>query len=625
MLTCSLFFLFNGVIAGAQAELRVVDASSSTAFEWDQVPNADRYLVQVGTTPGARDVARRGSTGNSAVVQQLPVDGSTLYATLRARVNGRWTVDSTLEFDASNSPMIQRPFINSGSPALNGSIARFSWSNVSESPVTNVVLMAGTANKKAAYSRRRAVEGDNFVTLDKLPLDGSTIFVTLMWRDSQGRLRIEQPVEYKASQEPLLRLPAEGSTLTGSSAKLLLGKLDGNVAGANIRWRVKAGTTNSPVAYKIWNPTGYASAIISGLPTDGSNIAITPQYFDGRRWIHAKTIQYTAASAPSDYLWGDCSTPEFGRKLPRSTMFGDYDNKTYRLLSDSCASDRDYAVEPAFGINLKGGTPTEHVKGLFVWLAADSGAGKVTVLTSDNESTTRAAKPALRVIHSSNGNSTPVYIPLSSKTAATDGHPDNIYQKISAYLEFDSLDQAKPVKISEIRLARAGDNIEDLRKTGLAENSQSTSIYTDSHNGGFNSHFAAMTGDARASVTAEIASQYSPNFDDYQAWTYTPNVETCGLYRWIDATGEIDAGIQIDNDSEFSQKHGTTVWVNWDLATNAQVIAAINQSVEAGRNYPLASYLCSTDTQVDQSMDWTGKASAALQGSSKGPTVNFNW
>jgi hypothetical protein len=60
-------------------------------FTWTPVPAADAYILQIGTTPGAEDVFRRGNLTAPLfrVPRGLPA-GVPLYARVRARVGGIW-------------------------------------------------------------------------------------------------------------------------------------------------------------------------------------------------------------------------------------------------------------------------------------------------------------------------------------------------------------------------------------------------------------------------------------------------------------------------------------------------------------------------------------------------------
>lgn len=632
---CSLPFVFDGLLTGAVADLRVSDVASSVVFEWDPVSGADRYLVDIGSTPGSKDIARRSSkAGASLVVQQLPADGSTLHATLRARVNGQWSQDSSLVFEALSSPLISvmTGWSNPETPlSLHGSVARFSWRLPAGGTASRAVVMAGTADDQDAYARRGAVVEDQAVTFGGLPLDGSPVMVALNWLDSQGRWRREKPVEYQASTEPFFSVHSDSSQLKGSSTKIDLSKIVGLVKKwEGMRLLLRMGSAESSAAYGVWNPLrGDESSVYTflsaGLPTDGSTVVATPQLFDGRRWTFYEPIELTAADPSNSYLWGDCSSAESGSRLPRSAMTGDLDGKLYQLLSDGCASDRDYVVEPDFGLTLRGGTPTEHVKGVYVWLAPDSGPGKVTVLTEYTEQTTRASKRALRVIHPGGDIAAPVYVSLASDGDAVEGFPESYYTSRPKYLHFSSLDNERPIKVAEVRLAQGGEDVSGLRKTGLTD---SIRDYVSHHNGGFSSHFAAMNGDNRARVTAEIDNLFGPSYSSYIGF-YAGNRETCGLYRWVDATGVTDQGIEIDGDSlgPYSRVraiHGTTVWINWDLVSNEEIVAALNESIESGMN--LSNWNCTPNSpEISPGIDWMAKAEAALAGTYDGPTVAFDW
>jgi hypothetical protein len=73
-------------------------------FTWTAVPAADAYILQIGTSPGAGDVMRRGNLTSPAhrVREALPA-GIPLYARVRARVGGIWRDGPDVSFTAAPS------------------------------------------------------------------------------------------------------------------------------------------------------------------------------------------------------------------------------------------------------------------------------------------------------------------------------------------------------------------------------------------------------------------------------------------------------------------------------------------------------------------------------------------
>jgi hypothetical protein len=75
---------------------------TSRAFEWTSVPNADAYILHVGTAPNTWDVVAAGLlTNTSYVVTRTLPTGATLYARVGARVGGVWRWSANVPFTAA--------------------------------------------------------------------------------------------------------------------------------------------------------------------------------------------------------------------------------------------------------------------------------------------------------------------------------------------------------------------------------------------------------------------------------------------------------------------------------------------------------------------------------------------
>lgn len=451
----------------AQAELRLQDesVSSSIAFEWDEVQGADRYVLCLGSSAGTRDLGARGARDTRKVLNQLPTDGRDIHATLRARVDGRWRVDSELKFTASDSPLIYSPSNieygrDSSIVQFRGAAARFAWTSPRDEAAANYLLMAGTLEDPDAYGRRRAVGDDLFVSLSDLPVDGSPVWLTLLWRDHLNQRRKEAAVEFQASESDSISYPIADTRLPGSMVVF------------DLRWpegvkksRIRVGTVESPNAYGVWS--GYHGRVVTALPTDGSDVIARHDVFDGRRWVNASQQRYLAGLRP-DYLWGDCSEASLGRRLgrraevrfrpgeevaiSRATVLGvgktGFDPKLYRILSDGCASDTAYVTLDSINVYMDSSE-----KGLMLWLAPSSGAASVEYYNTIDSS---GPLHTLAAIHPADGIDRPVFIPLLYAQDFNDG--------LFHGLSIRSLDKNKPVKISEIRSVALDTPVEAYRK-----------------------------------------------------------------------------------------------------------------------------------------------------------------
>jgi len=587
-----LFWLGIGVTPHVQADIRVSESapSSSVAFEWDSVVDADRYILWLGNSPGTRDIDARSAAGTQLVAHGLPTDGSTIHATLRARVSGTWHVIESKRFDELSQPLLESP------ENLVGGAAIFSWRDTPAAS-TRVLLMAGTAVDPDAYDLRYANYGDDFVSLDGLPVDGSDLHVTLWWREAaSGLWRKERSEVFASASSSAIVSPTVGSTLLGSATNFKMEYIPGSSSS-----RVRIGTSSQPNLYGIWSLIG-TSAPVAKLPLDSSEIVVRYEYYDQRRWVPVSTASYQAA-LPSYTLWGDCTPTDglgqrsWARMRDEHTSF-DWGTTSYsvvesevpkldRILRDNCASDTEYViVDYLLGVPLR-----QTAKGVYIWLSPGSGAA---TLSWRPWTPVMFFPPELRALPEAGSIATPVHVPIPSHAGR---------------LSIKPLDVNKPVKIAEIRISADTDDITALRKGRWSDE-----IAGD---------FTALNGDPRARVTAEIAREFSPDrSNDIQL--FTAGFNTCGFFNWVDATWEIDQPVII-SEEEFPLP--PTVWVNWDLASNEDIWEAINASIVYGETYfPRFPYSTEDCTRADGSLiyqDWKSKTEAALDGTYSGPEVRY--
>jgi hypothetical protein len=77
--------------------------SSRVEFRWDEGSNVSEFMLYVGSTPGGIDFSRSNlGTKTSAVVDNLPGNGQTLYARLYSRVGDRWIYNDAVYRAADN-------------------------------------------------------------------------------------------------------------------------------------------------------------------------------------------------------------------------------------------------------------------------------------------------------------------------------------------------------------------------------------------------------------------------------------------------------------------------------------------------------------------------------------------
>lgn len=152
---------------------------STVTFQWSAGSGASAYWLDVGSVAGGNQYYQSGNLGNvlSTTVSGLPTDGSTVYVTLYSSVSGQWVANSYTftAFNASSGlAQMQTPIPGS---TLSGSSATFTWS--AGSGATAYWLDIGNVAGGNQYFQSGNLGTVTSVTVNSLPANGSTIYVTL--------------------------------------------------------------------------------------------------------------------------------------------------------------------------------------------------------------------------------------------------------------------------------------------------------------------------------------------------------------------------------------------------------------------------------------------------------------
>ena len=162
-------------------------SGSAQTFTWSaNGTKVDRWWLYVGTSVGARDIANSGDLDLNAEydVIGLPVDGSTVHARLWYYDATRWYyIDSTYKAASLDvvitAPVMVSPASNS---ELTGAKVNFEWLD-NNTPVNYWWLYLGSEQGgKDLYDSGRSIRAQTSVTLDQLPVDGSSIYARLWFR-----------------------------------------------------------------------------------------------------------------------------------------------------------------------------------------------------------------------------------------------------------------------------------------------------------------------------------------------------------------------------------------------------------------------------------------------------------
>lgn len=273
-------------------------AGSSQTFTWSPEGVAvERWRLEVGTVPDGRDiyVQNHGATVTSAVVNNLPTDGSTVYVNLKWRAGGTISTASYTYTASGGGPA--PPAITSPAPGstLPSGDVSFAWAD-NGTAVDDWQLLVGTsAGAGDLYDSGVLAASTTSAVVSGLPEDGSTVHVTLRW-NSAG-VPDEANYTYTASSGPggggpMIVSPADGSVLAGSSQAFTWTADGENVS----RWRLEVGTTpGGRDIYARNHASTVTTVTVTGLPTNGSTVYVTLKWrIDGV--ISSASYVYTAAS-----------------------------------------------------------------------------------------------------------------------------------------------------------------------------------------------------------------------------------------------------------------------------------------------------------------------------------------
>ena len=152
---------------------------STVTFDWTAGAGATAYWLDLGSTPGGNQYYQSGNLGNvlTTTVTGLPTDGSTVYATLYSLVGGNWLANAytyTAFTAGSGLGVMQTPTPGS---TLSGNSATFTWS--AGSGATAYWLDIGNVVGGNQYYQSGNLGNVLTTTVNSLPADGSTIYVTL--------------------------------------------------------------------------------------------------------------------------------------------------------------------------------------------------------------------------------------------------------------------------------------------------------------------------------------------------------------------------------------------------------------------------------------------------------------
>ncbi len=268
-------------------------SGTSVTFTWSAGAGATGYWIDAGSTPGGNQYFQSGNIGNvlTKTVTNLPSDGSTVYVTLYTLVGGNWLNNqyTYIAYNVSGSQgVITTPTPGS---TFTGSTETFNWTAGAGSSA--YWLDIGSAPGGNQYYQSGNLGNVLTVTVNGLPTDGSTVFVTLY--SYVGGQWLANAYTYTAFNQAgalgIMQTPTPGSTLSGNVAAFTWSA----GSGASAYWMDIGSTLGGNDIYQSGNLGNVLTTTVSTLPADGSQIYVTLYSYVGGQWVYN---QYTYVSGP---------------------------------------------------------------------------------------------------------------------------------------------------------------------------------------------------------------------------------------------------------------------------------------------------------------------------------------
>lgn len=296
---------------------------SEVTLSWQAA--GDRfYRLFVGTVAGGSELynAADGLSTESVTLEALPVDGSTLYVQLWTRIDGTWgdsPEEITLIAHTEEEPAIVESHVDG--ETLTGSEATLSWQAAGDGLYW--LRIGTTPGGGEIYDAPDGLSVES-VTVDALPVDGSTLYVQLwtqfdgVWADAPEELTLIAHTEEGEATVPAFVLGL------GAESVGFLERLD-----PAQNW---AGTGWMQVAWPAYNTAnGETRPAWCDVDGDGQRELVVGLGTGGQGWLQIFD------DAAHDYL------PLTWRKVPWEA-YGADNGETYPACGDLDGDGRDELV-----------------------------------------------------------------------------------------------------------------------------------------------------------------------------------------------------------------------------------------------------------------------------------------
>ncbi len=266
---------------------------STVTFSWSAgSATPPEYWLDIGSSAGGNNYYSSGNLGNvlTTTVSGLPTNGSPVYATLYTLVSGTWTPNA-YTYTALNASAATG-ILTTPTPGstLTSSTVTFDWTAGSPGPYSYWMDIGNTAGGNNYYSSGNLGNAQT-TTVNGLPTDGSTIYVTLY--TLIGGNWVGNAYTYTAlnatSGLAAMQTPVPGSMLSGTTATFTWSS-DSNATAYWVDIGTTAGGNN---IYSSGNLGTALTTTVYTLPANSTTIYLSLYSYVGGQWVN-NTVTYTS-------------------------------------------------------------------------------------------------------------------------------------------------------------------------------------------------------------------------------------------------------------------------------------------------------------------------------------------
>jgi hypothetical protein len=268
-------------------------SGSSVAFTWSAGTQSTAYWLDIGNVAGGNQYYQSGNLGNvlTTTASGLPTDGSTVYVTLWSFVDGQWLNNQytyTAYSAGQATGVITTPTPGS---TFTGPTVTFDWTAGTGSSA--YWLDIGNVPGGNQYYQSGNLGNVLTATVNNLPTDGSTVYVTLY--SLVGSQWVANAYTYTAFSASnglgVMQTPIPGSTLSGNIATFTWSA----GSGATAYWLDIGSVPGGNQYYQSGNLGNVLTTTVYSLPADNSTIYVTLYSLVGGQWL---SNAYTYTSGP---------------------------------------------------------------------------------------------------------------------------------------------------------------------------------------------------------------------------------------------------------------------------------------------------------------------------------------